>query len=182
MIGFKGHRVRLFTGDADMYVKFGATPTDTVWDCCPYAGGNTESCTGTQTGGTYYVRLNAFAAFSGLSLTGTYTPKSTGGGLDPINGEVNNISVGKSQWKHYQQVLPAGYKTLTVTISGGTSDADLYLRHGAQPTLSLHDCRPCKGGNNETCTQTNPAAGTWFIGLNGYAVTFGVNMVVSAKP
>ncbi|MCJ8271103.1 MAG: PPC domain-containing protein [Psychrosphaera sp.] len=116
-----------------------------------------------------------------MSLKGSYTP-GTGRGLYPINGAVNNISVSKNQWQRYQQVLPAGYKTLTVTISGGTGDADLYLRHGAQPTLSLHDCRPWKGGNNETCTQTNPAAGTWFIGLNGYANTSGVNLTLSAKP
>ncbi|MCJ8271102.1 MAG: M4 family metallopeptidase [Psychrosphaera sp.] len=51
------------SGDADMYVKFGATPTDSVWDCRPYVGGNTESCTGTKTGGTYYVRLKALSAF-----------------------------------------------------------------------------------------------------------------------
>ncbi|MEO6171591.1 MAG: M4 family metallopeptidase, partial [Arenimonas sp.] len=32
------------TGDADMYVKFGSAPTDTVYDCRPYASGNAETC------------------------------------------------------------------------------------------------------------------------------------------
>ena len=66
------------TGDADMYVKFGSAPTDTVYDCRPYAGGNAETCNiATAQAGTYFVRLKAYATFSGASLTGSYT---TGGG------------------------------------------------------------------------------------------------------
>ncbi|MCJ8267831.1 MAG: M20/M25/M40 family metallo-hydrolase, partial [Psychrosphaera sp.] len=60
------------TGDADMYVKFGSAPTDSSYDCRPYENGNNEACTGTQTGGTFHVRLKAYSAFSGVSLTGSY--------------------------------------------------------------------------------------------------------------
>jgi vibriolysin len=66
------------TGDSDMYVKFGSAPTDTVYDCRPYASGNAETCNiATAQAGTYYVRLKAYSTFSGVSLTGSYT---TGGG------------------------------------------------------------------------------------------------------
>jgi serine protease len=62
------------TGDADMYVRYGAMPTDATWDCRPYATGNNEVCTMPSTmAGTYYVRLKAFEAFSGVSLTASYT-------------------------------------------------------------------------------------------------------------
>jgi len=62
------------TGDADMYVKFGSAPTDTVYDCRPFTTGNAETCTiTTAQAGTYYVRLKAYAAFSGVSLTGSYS-------------------------------------------------------------------------------------------------------------
>ncbi|MEO7251143.1 MAG: proprotein convertase P-domain-containing protein [Arenimonas sp.] len=62
------------TGDADMYVKFGSQPTDTVYDCRPYVTGNAETCNiATAQAGTYYVNLKAYAAFSGVSLTGSYT-------------------------------------------------------------------------------------------------------------
>ena len=62
------------TGDSDMYVKFGAAPTDTVYDCRPYASGNAETCTiATAQAGTYYVRLKAYSAFTGVSLKGSYT-------------------------------------------------------------------------------------------------------------
>jgi vibriolysin len=66
------------TGDADMYVKFGSAPTDTVYDCRPYANGNAETCTiTTAQAGTYYVRLKAYSTFSGVSLTGSFTAPSS---------------------------------------------------------------------------------------------------------
>jgi serine protease len=61
------------SGDSDMYVKFGSAPTDTVYDCRPFASGNAETCNiATAQAGTYYVRLKSYAAFSGLTLTGSF--------------------------------------------------------------------------------------------------------------
>ncbi|MFT4929297.1 MAG: Zn-dependent metalloprotease [Phenylobacterium sp.] len=168
------------SGDADMYVKFGSTPTDSSYDCRPYAGGNNENCTGTQTGGTYYVRLKAYSTFAGVSLTGSYTDGSTGGPT-PINDSLPNLSVGAGQWSQYTQDLAAGYSTMTISISGGTGDADLFVKHGSTPTASSYNCRPYKDGNNESCTLTNPASGTWYIGLNGYTTATGVTLTVTAN-
>jgi serine protease len=70
------------TGDSDMYVKFGSAPTDTVYDCRPYASGNIEACTfAAPSAGTYHVRLKAYTSFSGVSLVGNYTAGSAGGGV-----------------------------------------------------------------------------------------------------
>ncbi len=167
------------TGDADMYVKFGATPTDSSYDCRPYKSGNTESCTGTQTGGTYYVRLKAYSSFSGVSLTGSYTAASSG--PSPIDSTVNSVAVSKSAWKRYTLDLGTGYTSLVVTMSGGTGDADLYTRHGAQSTSTAYDCRPYKSGNNETCTHNSPASGTWYIDLYGYSAASGITLNVKAN-
>ncbi|MBK8284234.1 MAG: M4 family metallopeptidase [Ahniella sp.] len=69
------------TGDADMFVKFGSAPTDTVYDCRSAGGTNAETCNiATAQAGTYYVRLKAYSAFSGLSITGSYTAGGGGGG------------------------------------------------------------------------------------------------------
>ncbi|WP_213436762.1 MULTISPECIES: M4 family metallopeptidase [Lysobacteraceae] len=79
------------TGDADMYVKFGSAPTDTVYDCRPYKTGNAESCTfATASAGTYYVNLKAYSTFSGVSLTGDYT---TGGGGGSTQTYTNGTDV-----------------------------------------------------------------------------------------
>ncbi len=70
------------TGNADLHVKFGSVPTDTVYDCRPLLAGNAETCNfATTQAGTYYVRLKATAAFSAVSLLGNYTPATTGGTL-----------------------------------------------------------------------------------------------------
>ncbi|TQV72196.1 PKD domain-containing protein [Aliikangiella marina] len=60
------------SGDADLYVRFGAAPTDSVYDCRPYRNGNSETCTGSDSGGTYFVRVKAYRTFSGVSLVGSY--------------------------------------------------------------------------------------------------------------
>jgi PKD repeat protein len=166
------------TGDADLYVRFGAAPTDSTYDCRPYAGGNSESCTGTQTGGTYHVRLKAYSTFSGVSIIGNYTEAGTG--VTPIDSTTSNISVGSGAWKRYTLDLPAGYSNLSVTTSGGSGDADLYVRFGAQSSTSSYDCRPYKNGNSETCTFSSPAAGTWHIDLRGYSAASGVTLRVQA--
>ncbi|MET0892095.1 MAG: pre-peptidase C-terminal domain-containing protein, partial [Pseudoxanthomonas sp.] len=82
------------TGDSDMYVKFGSAPTDTSYDCRPYASGNAETCNiATASAGTYYVRLKAYSAFSGLSLTGSYTAGGGGGSTQTYtNGTDVNIA------------------------------------------------------------------------------------------
>ncbi|PKM14698.1 MAG: ribonuclease [Gammaproteobacteria bacterium HGW-Gammaproteobacteria-2] len=69
------------TGDADVYVRFGSTPTLSTYDCRPFLSGNSETCSFTAPqAGTWYVMVNAFTSFSGVSLTGSYTAASGGGG------------------------------------------------------------------------------------------------------
>ncbi|WP_444998217.1 trypsin-like serine protease [Aliikangiella sp. IMCC44359] len=169
------------SGDADMYVKFGSTPTDSSYDCRPYKNGNTESCTGSQSGGTYYVRVKAYSTFSGVSLVGKYTDDGTPPGNDPIN-RTETVSVARGEWARFTQVLPAGYKDLKVSISGGSGDADLYVRKGAASTTSSYDCRPYKNGNSENCDFTNPGADTWHIDVRGYTAASGVTLNIKANP
>lgn len=168
------------TGDADLYVRFGAAPTDTLYDCRPYSAGNNETCNGTASGGTYYVRVKAYSSFSGVTLVGNYTEPGTG--PVPINETVSNISVSSGQWKYYSVTLAAGYSNFTAKISGGSGDADLYVRRGSQPTTASFDCRPYKWGNSETCSFSNPASATWYIGIRGYSAASGVTLNYTATP
>jgi PKD repeat protein len=62
------------TGDADLYVRFGTAPTTTTYDCRPFLSGNAETCNiATAQAGTYHVMVRGFSAFSGVSLTGSYS-------------------------------------------------------------------------------------------------------------
>src|SRR6185295_14564760 len=81
-------------------------------------------------------------------------PGGGGGGGDTVltNGvPVSGLSGATGSQQFFKIDVPAGQTTLTVTITGGSGDADLYTRFGSRPTLSTYDCRPYKTGNAETC-------------------------------
>lgn len=171
------------TGDADLYVKFGSAPTTSSYNCRPYKGGNTESCPiANVQAGTYHVKMIAYSAFTGVSLTGSFTEPTTGGGATGGSSSVADISVDRRAWTYYTIDVPAGMATLDFAMSGGTGDADMYIRRGSQPTSSAYDCRPYKSGNTEACAFTNPVADTWHIGIYGYSAATGVNLDVTYKP
>ncbi|HET7522718.1 MAG TPA: pre-peptidase C-terminal domain-containing protein [Acidimicrobiales bacterium] len=112
-----------------------------------------------------------------VSLTVT---SSGGGGTVLTNGvPVNNLSGATNSQQFFSLAVPAGATNLTFQISGGTGDADLYVRFGAQPTTTTWDCRPFISGNNETCSFPTPQTGTYFVMLNGFAAYSGVTLVGS---
>jgi Zn-dependent metalloprotease len=169
------------TGDADMYVKAGSAPTDTVYDCRPYTSGNAESCTiAAPVAGTYYVRLKAYAAFSGVSLLGDYTVGGGGGGGGTVLTSGVPVSLASVATNgvspNYTLVVPAGKTSVVFTISGGTGDADLYVKSGSAPTTTSYTCRPYLSGNAETCTISAPAAGTYYVNVRAYAAYTGVTL------
>lgn len=164
------------SGDADLYVRFGAQPTTSNYDCRPYRAGNTETCSISNVqAGTYHVMVSAYSSFSNLNLTGSFTEASSGGG---DSASATDLSGATGSWTHYYVDLPAGMTALNVTMSGGSGDADLYVRKGTQPTTSSYDCRPYRSGNNENCSIENPDSGRWYISLQGYQAYSGVDLLV----
>lgn len=86
------------------------------------------------------------------------------------------LSGASGSWRHYALTVPSGRTKLVAKITGGSGDGDLYVRRGAQPTLTDWDCRPYIGGNSETCTISSPAAGTWYVSVRGFASYSGVTL------
>ena len=93
------------------------------------------------------------------------------------NQSVTGLSGGTGSEAYYSIDVPAGASDLSVAVSGGTGDVDLYLRLGSIPTLSAYDCRPYRAGNNENCSVANPE-GTYYILLQGYSAYSGVTLDV----
>jgi serine protease len=118
-------------------------------------------------------RLTANGCSGGGGGGGGDNPPPTGGATFP------NLSATTGQWLRSSYPIPAGVTRVTFRISGGTGDADLYVRFGAQPTDTSYTCRPYRNGNTEECVINNPQAGTWHVGIKAYRAFSGVTMSYS---
>jgi pseudolysin/vibriolysin len=100
------------------------------------------------------------SAFSSVGVS------CSGGGGGTVLLNKTGLSGASGSVVNYTVSAAAG--TLTVTMSGGTGDADLYVRRGSAPTTSTYTCRPYLTGNNETCTINVSSAATYYIQIRGY--------------
>ncbi len=154
-------------GDADLYVRAGAEPDLNTYDCRPYRTGNIESCSfNNPTPGFWHVMLHGYTTFSGVTLMGDAIGESDSSGN---NGVEQGLSGFAGDWKNRTVYVSASSSILTIETSGGTGDADLYVRFGAMPSRNAYDCRPYRWGNDETCTFNNPQPGTYNIGIRAYS-------------
>jgi serine protease len=114
------------------------------------------------------------------SVTNSVTVTAPPAGNVLSNGvTVTGLSATKDNTVDYTMVVPAGANLLSFAISGGTGDADIYVRFGAAPTTSNYDCRPYIGGNNETCNISSAQTGTYYIMVRAYSTFSGVSLVGS---
>ncbi|WP_394168766.1 S8 family serine peptidase [Saccharospirillum alexandrii] len=162
------------SGDSDLYVKHGEEPSQSSYDCRPYRQGNNELCSFSHPQqGDWYIVLDPYTDFSGVTLMAT-VEAPTGGG---ISEQDDDLSADKGQWLRYTQEVTAGDSKLSISIARGEGDADLYVRHGADVSRKTYDCRPFKDGNEESCVIDNPAEGTWYIGVHGYEGFEGLSLI-----
>lgn len=170
------------TGDVDLYIQLGSAPTTSSYLQASNGSTTSENISLTNpTAGTYYVLLDGYSAPSGFQVVASYTAGGgTGGGSVLTSGvPVSGISGGLNSKTYYTITVPAGRSSLTVKTSGGTGDEDLYLQIGKNPTTSSYLKRSWVTGNTESVTVTSPAAGTYYIMLNGYAAYTGVSLVAT---
>ncbi len=114
-----------------------------------------------------YTTADVTAAFSavGVSCSGTGTTAT------PLtnNVAVTGISLATGASKLYSIVVPAGKASLTIKLSGGTGDGDIYARMTTAPTTTSYTKKSDGSTNTETITFTSPAAGTYYILVNAYS-------------
>jgi hypothetical protein len=121
--------------------------------------------------GCTFSPASASVTIASSNVTGVNFTASCGSGDTqltsgvPLSGE----SVAQGAWKYYFITVPSGATNLTLTTTNATGDVDIYTQFGAKPTSSSYICRPYTGSGDETCSATNPAAGTWWLGVYGYA-------------
>jgi serine protease len=171
------------SGDADLYVKAGAAPTTTSYDKASEGSTTSESITiASPTAATYYVLVSSYAAITGVSVKATVsgaTPPPTDGSVLMNGAPVTGLAGATGNTRSYTFVVPAGASSASFALSGGTGDADLYVRFGAAPTTSQYDYRPYLVGNNETVNVSSPQAGTWYVMVRAYATYSGATLKAS---
>jgi hypothetical protein len=126
--------------------------------------------------------VNGYAAFSGLSVQASWSTGGGGGGGGNVlqNGvAVTGLTATTGNSVTYTMSVPSGQSSLSFAISGGTGDADLYVKRGSAPTTSSYDCRPYKTGNSETCTFSSPQSGTYYVTVRAYQTYAGVSLTGS---
>jgi len=167
------------SGDVDLYVKYGSAPTRSSYDCRPYKYGNNEECTfQTSKSGKYYVMLHAYSAYNGASLVAAFTSAGPAcGGKNLCNGQaVTGLSASSGNELTGYTFTVTSSKTVTIQISGGTGDADLYVKFGSAPSTSSYDARPYLVGNNEVVTFSTPQVGDYHIMIRAYSTFSGVSL------
>lgn len=168
------------SGDADLYVRYGAEPTSSSFDCRPYLSGNDESCAINNVQvGTYYISIEPYTAFSGVTLLASYSEDNTP--PPPPADELNesNLSGQTGSEQTFTLAVPEGASNLKFEMTGSSGDADLYVKFGSQPTSSSYDCRPYIGGSNETCNIANVQTGTYYVMIKAYSSYSGVSLIAS---
>jgi serine protease len=148
------------------------------------AGDTTASFDVTINGDTDFELGEGFSAeVSNVSGIAVVKPSATAGIVNDDQIVLAN-AVPVTGMAYGQQVLfnlpvPANASNLKFQITGGTGDADLYIKYGSVPTLSTFDCRPWLTGNNETCAMPSATQGTWYGMIDPYAAYTGVSLVGS---
>ncbi|SEM91021.1 pseudolysin [Luteibacter sp. UNCMF331Sha3.1] len=142
---------------------------------------NTGSC-GVASAATD-LGFSATDVASAFSAVGVTCSTGGGGGTQLQNGVAATGLAGSSGTElSYTVVVSAGASNLTIATSGGSGDADLYVKFGSAPTTSSYNCRPYKTGNAESCTFAVPQAGTYYVKVRGYSAFSGVSLKATWTP
>ncbi|MBN8466961.1 M4 family metallopeptidase [Corallococcus exiguus] len=114
------------------------------------------------------------AAWEAVGVGGTVTPPTC---TALTNGVAKTgLSGASGSETLYCLDLPAS-KSSTYVMSGGTGDADMYIKFGSAPTTTSYDCRPYLSGNAESCSAAaKTAAGKMYIMIRGYSSYSGTSL------
>ncbi|MBC3872822.1 M43 family zinc metalloprotease [Undibacterium flavidum] len=136
------------------------TLNSAVWSRNSLWSNNSLVCTGLATGTCATSSSGYTALQSGVAVT-------------------VNVDTGKTQM--FQISVPSGKTSLTVTLKNGTGDGDIYGKAQTIPTRSVYDRASFADGNNEAFVVNTPAAGTYYIMVEGYSKVTGAVLTATIK-
>jgi len=145
-----------------------------VLSATPAAGyafaGWSGACTGTGTCSLAMTSAMAVEARFTLVPLSPVSMLSNGAVISKLGGGSGSIQT-------FAINVSSGGRNLVVAISGGSGNADLYVRYGQRPVAGLGlDCAPRNGSSSEICQFATPASGTYFIMVHGPSAYAGVSL------
>ncbi|GGQ60664.1 protease [Kitasatospora griseola] len=95
------------------------------------------------------------------------TPECTGADTRQLgqNCRRSDVAATVNNYAYFYLWVPAGTTSLTVTVSGGTGNADLYYNGANWATTGSYTAKSANSGNTETITVANPPAGYNYVSL-----------------
>ncbi|WP_067901913.1 collagenase [Actinomadura chibensis] len=94
------------------------------------------------------------------------------------NCQRSNLSAAKGGTYYLYIYIPSGTRSITITSSGGTGDADLYYNGSTWATPTSYTQRSMNAGNAETLTVNSPPAGYNYISMYGKEAFNGASVKV----
>ena len=97
---------------------------------------------------------------------------SKGVAVTGLSGAINTT-------RDFTLVVPAGATQLSFALSGGSGDADLYVRRGAVASSSSNDCASEGSTNTESCSFVSPSAATYYVRVQAYRAYSGLSLLAN---
>jgi len=92
---------------------------------------------------------------------------------------VRDLVLATGQKQYFKVPVALGAQNLSIRMTGGTGDADLYLRGGALPSTGTYDCRSWAVGNDEACRVFEPTGPTdYYVMVHAYDDFSGASLAV----
>ncbi|MDC9512313.1 M20/M25/M40 family metallo-hydrolase [Pseudoalteromonas sp. CST5] len=111
--------------------------------------------------------------------------KNAGDTLPPTNNQLTNgqtlsgiTGVAKEQFI-YTLAVPQSASNLNFITTGGTGDADLYIRYNQAPTLNDYDCKSTTSSSNERCDINPSSEGVYYVMVHAWNAIENVSLTGS---
>lgn len=128
-----------------------------------------------------YSEADVLAAFTAVGVEACVEP-----GPEPeptaeilTNGTSVQVAGTTGNKSYYTLDVDAQATDLSFAITGGTGDADLFVKFGEVPSADNYDCRPYESGNEETCSIDSPQEGTYWVMLHAWEAFDGASLTGS---
>ena len=165
-------------GGAEIYIRYNAAVSKTNFDVRQRGDINFEV---KAAPGTYNILVAGIGpSFYYGRVIARYTqvtPPAPVAIYNKVN--VPGISAAIGHELHYYVDVPVGSKNLAFNTTGGTGDADLYVKFGAQAFIDSFDFSSKNTGNIENIAVPSVQAGRYYVVIDGKDDVNGLNLIAT---